>query len=104
MNEPILEYPREDKIITRKLSPTMERALAKVDNEWRCSVKLKERYTTMNALFERGLVERCWEGSYYYPRPENAVGYKFRLPQTAEYLRTHYTLYWEFKGTKGGGK
>lgn len=87
-----------------KLSSIMKRALGKVDNEWRCSVKLKERYTTMNALFERGLVERCWEGSSSYPRSDDAVGYQFRLPQTAEYLRTHGTLYWEFKGMMGGGK
>lgn len=60
-----------------KLSPTQQRALSKLTNEWQSVYELKESLPTLNALCQRGLAisYRGGLGSLFNPR----VGIAFRL-------------------------
>jgi hypothetical protein len=65
--------------MTAKLSPTQERAMAKLTQEWQSAYELRESLATLGSLVRKGLAEvKHGYGSMFLPRAE----IKYRRKET----------------------
>ncbi len=61
----------------QKYSYAMERAYAKLTNEWKCPYSLQESRRILDALVSRGLVEKSYGRGYLFS-PRTSTFYRLK--------------------------